>query len=143
MNVVVRNLQDRPTLTPRSLARAAEVVRAATGAGPATVGVAFVADARMLEDHARYLGDPSPTDVLSFPTDTQVDDEAYWGDLVICTDQALRQARTLDHPYQHELLVLFVHGLLHLLGHDHTQDRGEMRTMEEFLRPRCTAGCLP
>lgn len=143
MRVVVRNMQDRPTIAPASLASAAEVVRKATGAGLATVGVAFVGDARMQQEHARYLDDPSTTDVLSFASEPDAAEEPYWGDLIICTDQALRQANCLGHPYPYELMVLFVHGLLHLCGYDHTRDRGEMRAAEEALRPRCmTAGGL-
>lgn len=143
MSVWVRNMQDRPSLPAPLLQRVAAVVFDALGAQPASVGVGFVDDSQMIAAHAAYLGDDSTTDVLSFPGDGQ-DDEAYCGDIMICTDQARRQAIALQHPYEHELMVLFLHGLLHLLGFDHTRDHGEMRSREEALRPRCmAAGALP
>ena len=54
---------------------------------------------------------------------------------MICSDQAARQAVSLGHSYLHELGVLALHGLLHLLGYDHTSDEGEMRSLELRLRP--------
>lgn len=132
----MRNLQDRPVLSTGALERIADVVGERT-AGPAgDAGIAFVADAAMREFHARFMDDPTTTDVLSFPDDAEA---GYWGDIVICTDQALRQALELRHPYDVELAVLALHGLLHLRGYDHTIDRGEMTRMEEALRPLAVA----
>lgn len=132
MRVVARNLQDRPVLAPVALERIAQVVGERTDGPTGSAGVAFVDDGRMTEFHDRFMNDPSTTDVLSFPDD---DDEEYWGDVVVCTDQALRQARELGHPYHLELAILVLHGLLHLRGFDHTVDRGDMRRLEEALRP--------
>ncbi len=77
-----------------------------------------------------------PTDVLSFP---QEEDE--WalpegmpralGDVVISLDTAQRQATALGHGLEQELRVLLVHGLLHLLGHDHEEDEEEAAAMRE------------
>lgn len=143
MSVWVRNMQERPTLPAAVLQRVAVFAFDAVGAQHVSVGVGFVDDAQMSSAHAAYLGDDSTTDVLSFPSDGG-DDEAYCGDIMICTDQARRQAIALQHSYEYELVVLFLHGLLHLLGFDHTRDRGEMRSREEALRPRCMAvGALP
>ncbi len=148
MKIVRRDLQDRPTLDPRRLARVVTVVRERTGAPErGAVGFAFVDDRRMAREHGRFLGLEVTTDVLSFPAAEEVDAAAagdeegpYWGDVIICTDQARRQALELGHPYGFELIVLALHGLLHLRGFDHTRDRGEMRRLEERLRPLCAAG---
>lgn len=77
-----------------------------------------------------------PTDVLSFP---QEDED--WalpegmpralGDVVISLDTAQRQAEALGHGLEQELRVLLVHGLLHLLGHDHEEDEEEAAAMRE------------
>lgn len=124
------------------------VARTAIGREQGSVGFAFVDDARMSEHHEQFKGDPSTTDVLSFPYDALPDgdpanstgaDAPYWGDIIICTDQAARQARELHHPYDYELVVLALHGTLHLLGYDHTVDNGEMRRLEERLRPLAVA----
>lgn len=64
----------------------------------------------------------------------------HLGDVLIGTDEAQRHARRLGHSYLTELSVLALHGLLHLCGYDHTRDRGEMRALEERLRPRVIPG---
>ncbi len=90
----------------------------------------------MSDYHGRYVDVPEATDVLSFPADEEdPSDERDLGDIVICTDVAVRQARSAGHAYGLELEVLALHGLLHLLGHDHERDGGEMSALEEWLRP--------
>lgn len=157
MKTVVRNLQARPILSAARLGVIARVVRqdeidrGRAELRPGTVGFAFVDDATMSSHHERFRGDRSPTDVLSFPDELGEaagsgpggDAEPYWGDVIICTDAAARQSRRLGHPYGHELMVLALHGVLHLLGHDHTRDGGEMVRLEEALRPRCAAMAFP
>lgn len=135
MRVTLRNLQDRPVLSTKGLVTIAELVREHDGADEGAAAVAFVGDATMCEYHGRFMSDPSTTDVLSFADDPG----DYWGDIVVCTDQALRQAVEIGHPYPYELAVLVLHGLLHLRGYDHTTDAGEMSRLEEALRPLAVA----
>jgi probable rRNA maturation factor len=60
------------------------------------------------------------TDVLSFATDEQPrTDTVYLGDVVISYPKAREQAKSGGHPVEAELQLLVVHGVLHLLGHDH------------------------
>ena len=73
-----------------------------------------------------------PTDVLSFPIRGDREHEPA-GSIVISMDKVKEKAIELDHTEQDELTLLFIHGLLHLLGHDHEKDDGEMREMEEKL----------
>ncbi len=62
----------------------------------------------------------APTDVLSFATDEQPrPDTVYLGDVIISYPRAREQARASGHPLEAELQLLVVHGVLHLLGHDH------------------------
>ncbi|MCK7481783.1 MAG: rRNA maturation RNase YbeY [Candidatus Moduliflexus flocculans] len=77
-----------------------------------------------------YLGIDAPTDVLSFPaseTDgSQIDPEAgspYLGDILISLPYAARSAAQAGHPLEAEVQLLVVHGVLHLLGHDHAKVR--------------------
>ena len=58
----------------------------------------------------------------------------YLGDIVIARGVAARQARRAGHPLGTELRILALHGLLHLIGYDHEQDRGQMRRLEARLR---------
>jgi len=81
----------------------------------------------------RFRGQDKATDVLSFPPVQAVAD-AFSGDIVISTDIAVRNARDYGHDPSHEVKILILHGLLHLAGHDHEKDRGQMAREEERLR---------
>ena len=80
-----------------------------------------------------YRGKDRPTDVLSFPGDGG---EAGLGDVVISVETAGRNARRLGRSLLQELDVLALHGLLHVLGHDHETDDGTMDRLERRLRTR-------
>jgi rRNA maturation RNase YbeY len=71
----------------------------------------------------QYLDIDAPTDVLSFPADyTDPDTRArYLGDVLISLPRAQAQAATGGHPLLEELQLLVAHGVLHLLGHDHSE----------------------
>ena len=88
-----------------------------------------------------HRGVDSPTDVLSFPQFEDVCEEApeegeiCLGDVVICRDKAAQQAEEFGHSFEREILYLFVHSVLHLLGYDHMEDdeKRVMRTREEKI----------
>jgi len=80
----------------------------------------------------QFRGKDSVTDVLSFPLSTKRNHEPL-GSIVISIDQVIKEAQQYGHSPQNELTLLFIHGLLHLLGYDHEIDEGEMRAMEERL----------
>jgi probable rRNA maturation factor len=141
MSVVSRNRQSRPIPSVLELTRIADVAFAEGRGEPGLVGVAFVDDREMTEFHGDFLGKEHTTDVLSFPGDVDEDPE-YRGDVVVCTDQAARQALGLGIPYPAELGILTLHGILHLLGYDHTVDDGSMTRLEEALRPRALRAML-
>jgi probable rRNA maturation factor len=69
----------------------------------------------------KYLGISAPTDVLSFPTNYPDPDSGtiYLGDVLVSFPRAVAQAREAGHLVDQELQFLVVHGILHLLGHDH------------------------
>lgn len=92
------------------------------------LSVSLVTDEEMADLHARYMNEPGPTDVLSFPLDQDDRDEdgvRLLGDVVIAPEVAARN--NADDPGS-EIRLLLVHGILHLLGHDH-QDEDERRRM--------------
>jgi probable rRNA maturation factor len=94
-------------------------LQAAEGA----VTVVLSDDAQLRELNREYLGIDASTDVLSFPaaeTDPETGD-AYLGDVIISVPQAEVQARAAGHPLESEIQLLVVHGVLHLLGHDHAE----------------------
>ncbi len=87
--------------------------------------------------NAKYMGGEGSTDVLAFPVDdpAEVSDgvPVLLGDIVLCPVVADRQAATHTGDYEMELALLLVHGVLHLLGHDHAEP-AEGATMRERER---------
>ena len=71
------------------------------------------------------------TDVLSFPYESMP--MAPLGSIVISIDYVIQKAQEFGHTQDDEFALLFIHGLLHLLGYDHECDNGEMRAMEEQI----------
>jgi len=125
-----------------------ETIRAALGAVDAEVELTICGDAEMERLNFDHMGERGPTDVLSFPlhewtVDGQVshlsDDDGVsppggllLGDVVIDLDQALRQSAEGEWGVVEEIVLLAIHGTLHLVGHDHEQidDEERMRAVE-------------
>jgi probable rRNA maturation factor len=86
-------------------------------------------DGRVRELNRQYLGIDTATDVLSFPASEADPDTGatYLGDVIISVSQAGAQARASGHGLEAEVQLLVVHGVLHLLGHDHAQPEGKER----------------
>ncbi len=72
----------------------------------------------------QHLGIDAPTDVLSFPANEFDPDQQmpYIGDVVISVPRAKEQAKAAGHPFENEISLLIVHGILHLLGYDHDNE---------------------
>jgi len=116
---------DEPFLSlvdPLRLERAADAALQCAGASPeCDLTVVVSSDEQLQQLNQQYLGIDAPTDVLSFQAD-ELDPETgrrYLGDVIISYPQARTQAETGGHAALDELLLLVVHGVLHLLGHDH------------------------
>lgn len=105
-----------------------------------TVSVTFVSSGEIKELNSLYRNVDEVTDVLSFPQYESYEQfpakgQILLGDVVICTEQALLQADDFGHSPERELVYLFVHSILHLMGYDHDQDgnKREMREFEEYV----------
>lgn len=79
-----------------------------------------------------FRGKDKPTDVLSFPANAR----GLAGDIAISRQIATKQAKIYGHTLGKELKVLILHGMLHLAGHDHESDAGEMAAIEARLRDK-------
>jgi probable rRNA maturation factor len=130
----------RRRLNRRGLERAAKVLMNEVGEGEASLALTLVGDARMRRINRERRGQDAPTDVLSFPLygagEAAPDGiERLLGDIVISVPTARRQAAAYDAPLDAELKRLLVHGLLHLLGHDHRRpaERARMEAEERRL----------
>lgn len=94
----------------------------------AEVSILLVDEATMSDYHVRFMDEPGPTDVLSFPMDElrpPKDDEepplGLLGDIVLCPSVTAKQAADNGRTTEEEAEYLLVHGLLHLLGFDHAE----------------------
>ncbi len=112
------------------LETAAQATLKLAGAEPtAELTIVLTDDAQIQELNNQFLGVDAPTDVLSFPAG-ELDpdsDELYLGDIVISVPRAQAQASAGGHAYQEEMQLLTVHGVLHLLGHDHGEPDEKQR----------------
>ncbi|HEY2237631.1 MAG TPA: rRNA maturation RNase YbeY [Streptosporangiaceae bacterium] len=126
----------------------------------AELSVLVVDEKAMTELHERWMGEPGPTDVLSFPMDElrpphlgggnagragaeePGPDPGLLGDVVLCPPVAAAQAREAGHSAQAELELLTVHGILHLLGYDHAEpeEKAEMFGLQDRLLASWRAG---
>jgi probable rRNA maturation factor len=152
---------DAPPLDGRRWATLAEQVLEAEGVrGDTELSVLFVDESAMAALNERFMGSTGPTDVLAFPIDGELVEPGRWpdggtegpertladqaemplllGDVVICPAVAARQAPEHAGDLEGELALLLVHGVLHLLGHDHADDeqRAVMQARERDLLAR-------
>ena len=107
---------------------AAEALRGA-GSADADLTIALTDDAHIQTLNRDYLGHDSPTDVLSFPAGERDPETGalYLGDVVISVPRASAQAGEAGHSLEAEVQLLVVHGVLHLLGHDHAEAEDKER----------------
>ncbi len=105
------------------------------------LAVAVVDDEQMAAMHQQFCNQPGTTDVLTFDL-RELPEEPVEGDLVICMDEARRQARQRGHDTRLELLLYAVHGLMHLLGEDDHDEAGyqQMHKREDELLTRAGLG---
>ncbi|MFZ0530773.1 MAG: rRNA maturation RNase YbeY, partial [Propionicimonas sp.] len=101
----------------------------------AELSILLVDTETMSAYHEKFMGEPGPTDVLSFPMDElrmpEADEEpplGLLGDIVLCPEVTATQAAESNRTPEEEADYLLIHGLLHLLGHDHA-DPAEKKVM--------------
>ena len=156
--VFLADEQDSVAIDVRRWTQLAEAVLRAEGVrGHCELNVLFVSERDMADFNTEHMGQAGPTDVLSFPIDADelmlhamhdplrsgpdrapidVDDlPLLLGDVVVCPTVAEKQAPTHAGTLDDELALLIVHGILHVLGHDHAdvEDRQRMWTREREL----------
>ncbi len=130
-----RNSRLPATRTLASFLKAAQAAVRLKG----EVTVLLTTDAAIRKLNRRFRGKNEATDVLSFPAEGPIPGssaEEIAGDLAISVPTALRQAAEQGHSLSTEIKVLILHGLLHLAGHDHEVDAGQMARRERLLRGR-------
>jgi probable rRNA maturation factor len=148
---VLVNLQKRYVVRTASLAGFARGLKRRLRLGKREFNICLVDDDAIRRLNSAYRGKNKATDVLSFPwneTDGphrpgprpasrrgEIDEFGnFLGDVVISVETARRSAAAEGHATLNEIRWLILHGVLHLLGYDHSRDSGEMTALELTLR---------
>lgn len=142
MNIIFDEEIDVAEKLVRQMTEAAEICVGEEGLDPhfCEVSFSFADEEEIRRLNAAYRDKDAVTDVLSFPQyddlrELDNEEEICLGDVVICGRVARRQAEEYGHSYERELLYLFVHSILHLLGYDHMEEeeKRQMRIREEHV----------
>jgi probable rRNA maturation factor len=113
----------------------------------AELSIALVGDKEMRPLNAKYRKKNKTTDVLSFPADNPATAKrVLLGDVIISVEQARRQAKERNHSLKREMVILLIHGILHLLGYDHERSRRQAKIMADLevklLNRLCERGLI-
>ena len=131
MEIQINNQQNR--IDPAEIWKISRQVLKALRIGEGEVSLLVVGDQAMARYNQRYLGRRRPTHVLAFSMQEGLFSEInphLWGDVVISTETAGREAREAGISINQRFQFLLIHGLLHLLGYDHEYSESETRRME-------------
>ncbi|MHB8461236.1 MAG: rRNA maturation RNase YbeY [Vulcanimicrobiaceae bacterium] len=138
-----RNDVKKSGVDGRALVKTAKALLVAAGEPAGSLSLTLVNDPAIRALNAQHRGKDRPTDVLSFPGEpAEFEHERLLGDVVISLDTARRQAAEYDAPLQRELERLLIHGILHVLGHDH-EEPGERAVMIAQERRLADAIAMP
>ncbi|HKN25345.1 MAG TPA: rRNA maturation RNase YbeY [Candidatus Acidoferrum sp.] len=143
----IENRQRRVRLSLSAIERFQQRLNRELGLRPGAAFVRFVTDAEMKRLNQRFRKKAKTTDVLSFPSETRNKPHtlrsrtmevrgSFLGDIAISPTVAARNAKAFGRTISEEIIILMLHGFLHLLGYDHETDRGEMERVEATLRRR-------
>jgi probable rRNA maturation factor len=151
---MILNHQRRVRVSLSGLEKFLAAARKRLRLAPRSLTVALVTDAQIARWNRTYRGKNGPTDVLSFPADGSQPEPAstrthpqprrpraarlsapdYLGDIAIAPAVARRNALRFGRAFDHEMRILILHGVLHLMGYDHESDSGQMDRRENRLR---------
>lgn len=118
---------------PQDIAASAEqAVQAAFAVAqdkPQALTISLSDDAHLAQLNAQFRDKAGPTNVLSFPFEGPLGEDAYLGDIAIAYETVAKEAKAEGLSIADRTAHMVVHGVLHLLGHDHLED-GEAEVME-------------
>ncbi len=142
--IYYRNDVRRSGVDRHALVATARRLLGAVGEKESALSLTLVGDDAIRTLNREYRGKDRSTDVLSFSLEAPARRRAerLLGDVVISVDTARRQAQEYDATLQREIYRLLIHGLLHLIGHDHVA-AAERRVMQKEERRLADAIALP
>lgn len=141
IQVILLNHQHTRKLDTRQLRKVTLALLGELQVAEAELGATFVADEEMTLVNETFLHHEGSTDVITFDHTVEQNSRrkgkpaVIHGELFICVDEAVRQAKRFRTTWQTELTRYIVHGVLHLLGHDdhRAADRQKMKREENRL----------
>ena len=144
----LRNSTRKHKIALHKIEKTAHILLAAIGESDASLSISFVGDAAIRRLNREYRGKDVATDVLSFPMYERNDlrrrgqaaGERLLGDIVISADTAVRQGAAYDATLAREIERLLIHGVLHLIGHDHEKPAQRRRMEAEERRLAAAIG---
>lgn len=137
MEILFRNAQRKFKIDRNGLLRLIENALAGLGPPDSEISIMLVNDDKIRALNKEYRGKDKATDVLAFPQDEEATGDKggpLLGDVVVSVETARRQAREHYLSDEEELLLLVVHGALHLLGYDHDGSIKDKKKMQEATK---------
>jgi probable rRNA maturation factor len=132
MRISIQNRQKRILLNLRKVRRATQRILTELGLLDAELSLLLVDDARIQDLNRRYLNRDKPTNVLAFPMregEFSTLHPHLLGDLVISVETAKRQSNRFGLDEMEMVILLMVHGVLHLIGYEHEGTKKGAREM--------------
>ncbi len=149
MEVLIRNTQRKIKLDTSELKSRTETVLKSLALEKTELSILITNDTKIRELNYNYRGLDKPTDVLSFSQDEETIDETgnrLLGDVVLSAEMACLQAKEHHLSLDQEIMLLIIHGVLHLSGYDHEQSQKDaviMKKKTKFLFQELFPGVLP
>jgi rRNA maturation RNase YbeY len=134
MSILVNNAQSAQKIDLRWLKKQGRTILQHLEQEDCELSILLTDDTGIHELNRQYRDKDRPTDVLSFPQDEDAVNEkgeTLLGDVVISVETADRQAADHHLSLEEELILLLIHGILHLMGYDHETSRQDARTMKQ------------
>ncbi len=128
--MAVESLQKKIPINLPRIGRIARTILKREGVREATLSIAFVSSLKIRSLNRQYLRRDYVTDVLAFDLREDKKSQGVSGDIAICVDMALRNAKTYRTSLDRELVLYVAHGILHLLGFDDHSPR-DVRAMRK------------
>ncbi|NOY13116.1 MAG: rRNA maturation RNase YbeY [Deltaproteobacteria bacterium] len=122
MRIQIENRQRKQKILKRPLRRIAQRILSVSGFPEAELSILILDNAGIRDINRDYLQRDRPTNVISFAMQEGEGSglqPLLLGDVVISAERAAEDAAAADIPFEHELIFLLLHGVLHLLGYDH------------------------
>ncbi len=137
MEILLRNAQRKFKIERKSLVRHVEMALTELGQPDCEISIMLVNDVKIRQLNKEYRDRDLATDVLAFPQDIDAKNDnggPLLGDVVVSIETSMRQAKNHRLSAEEELVLLIIHGTLHLLGYDHERSAKEKQEMQNKTR---------